>query len=104
MLAGRATGSQPGFMPDNTSDSLRSALQSRMNTNAQAMGVAGNLAGNTPQMDSSHAKPNFSGALALGGLADLVGTFKNWGGDKTGGDKGNGYGVATRAPTNIVPF
>lgn len=104
MLAGRATGSQPGFMPDSTSDSLRSALQSRMNTNAQAMGVAGNLAGATPQMDSSHAKPNFSSALALGGLANLVGTFKNWGGEQPGGDKGNGYGVATRAPTNIKPF
>lgn len=101
MLAGRATGSQPNFMPDSTSDSLRSALQSRMNTNAQAMGVAGNLAGNAPQMDSSHAKPKFGAALALGGLADLVGTFKSW--DSGGGDKGNGYGVATRAPTSILP-
>lgn len=81
MLAGRSTGSQPNFMPDSSSDSLRAALQGRMNTNAQAMGVAGNLAGNAPQMDASHAKPKFGAALALGGLADLVGTFKNFGGD-----------------------
>ena len=78
MLAGRATGAQPNFMPDNTADSLRGALQSRMNTNAQAMGVAGNLAGSTiPQMDASHTKPNFGTALALGGLANLLSTYKD---------------------------
>lgn len=76
MLAGRATGGQSGFMPDNSADNLRNALQARMNTNAQAMGVAGNLAGNAPQMDSSHVKPKFGAALALGGLANLVSTFK----------------------------
>lgn len=80
MLAGRATGGQSGFMPDNSSDNLRNALQARMNTNAQAMGVAGSLAGNMPQMDASHAKPKFGAALALGGLANLVGTLKDFGG------------------------
>lgn len=77
ILAGRSTGSQPNFMPDSSADSLRAALQGRMNTNAQAMGVAGSLAGNAPQMDSSFAKPKFGAALALGGLADLVSTFKD---------------------------
>lgn len=97
LLAGRATGAQPGFMPDNTASELRSALGARMNTNAQAMGVAGGLAGNAPQMDSSHAKPKFGAALALGGLADLVGTFKSFGDTKVDPN------VATRAPTNILP-
>jgi hypothetical protein len=83
MLATRATGSQPGFMPDGTNDSLRSALQARQNTNAQAMGVAGSLVGDAPKLDNSFAKPNYSNAIALGGLADLISTYKTF---DSGGD------------------
>lgn len=111
MLAGRSTGQQPGFMPDDTNSSLRSALQARQNTNAQAMGVAGSLAGNAPQMDTNIAKPNYSNALALGGLANLVSTFKSLddggGGFKSGTANANAMkaaGTSIRNQSKASPF